>query len=377
MSGRLDAEKLMGWLRDPEVMKSRKRQYYTLLGICGNKQHIPFLEEVIRSGDRDRQSGLDALIACYLTLAGDDGIALVEETFLANPKAEYIDVFSAIAALRFHGTEGDRVSRESIVGALRHVLDRPKMADMVIPDLARWEDWSVMERLVTMYKEANTDDTKWVRTPIISYLQACPKPEAAGHIDELRVIDPEAVAAAEMLAELDWDDDDGWGDDQQTGENTTDNQVDEPPTAKPSSDAGDGNRKMDDNGETAPSETNAHGPPNAGEPSPAVVAFKPVLPGDPGALDPDRPIPRNQDMNRSAASYVSTSGSAVTSADRNAGVPAEQLAQSAPTTSSPVATVIPVNPSSSLMILTAFLICVLLFALLWSVLNGWFERLIF
>ena len=71
-------------------------------------------------------------------------------TRLTQEQAEYIDVFSAIAALRFHGTEGDKVSRQRIVAALRHVLDRPKMADMVIPDLARWEDWSVLDRLVVI-----------------------------------------------------------------------------------------------------------------------------------------------------------------------------------------------------------------------------------
>ena len=32
------------------------------------------------------------------------------------------------------------------------MLDRPQLADLVIPDLARWEDWSVMDRLVELFK---------------------------------------------------------------------------------------------------------------------------------------------------------------------------------------------------------------------------------
>ena len=381
MADQLDPDKLLVWLQDPDVMKSRKRQYYTLLGVCGGAEHLPFLEEVIRSDDRDRQSGLDALIACYLTLYGDQGVPLVVETFLANPQAEYIDVFSAIAALRFHGTEADKVSRERIVEALRHVLDRPRMADMVIPDLARWEDWSVMDRLVTMYREANTDDTKWVRTPIISYLQACPDPDAAGYIDELREIDPEAVERAEMLAELDWEDDDGWGEDEESGDQSGDQSGDDSENT-----AAEGTQPAAGDGEPASgtggtdSGTGAVEQPGLpSESSPRVTALKPVAGTGENRLDPAHPASRQQKTpglpavaaNRQATSYVSTSGASGDAVTTPVG--ADPAGPATP----PVATVVPGSPPSSLMILSVFLICVLLFALLWSVLNGWFERLIF
>lgn len=237
---RLDRKQLVAWVQDPDVLKVRKGLYYTLLGICGGDDEIAFLEEVIQSGDRERQSGLDALIACYLTLKGDEGVPLVESTFLDNPAAEHIDVFSAITALRFHATEADKVSKDRIVQAFHYVLKQPKMADMVINDLARLEDWTVMDQLVAMFREANSDDTKWVRTPIISYLQACPLPVAKQHIATLREIDPQAVERAEMLADIDWADDEEDADDEPEDDGDSDSSTATPESTESASSPGSG-----------------------------------------------------------------------------------------------------------------------------------------
>lgn len=391
LAPRLDRDKLIGWLEDPDVIKPRKRLYYTLLGVCGTEKEIPYLEEIIRSGDRDRQSGLDALIACYLTLRGDEGVALIEETFLTNPKAEYIDVFSAITALRFHGTESDKVSRDRIVSALRHVLDRPKMADMVIPDLARWEDWSVVDRLVQMFREANTDDTKWVRTPIISYLQACPLPVAAEHIITLRAIDPEAVQRAEMLADIDWADEEE--------EDDSEEMTDKPATSKNDMNKEDAADKDSDKADETP-DTNSEGKgglvSQATDPAPAggpfvdvnsspqresVVVMKPALPRDAtGETSEKTPNPDDVDSafseNPDSTSYVSTYDTPTAAGNDRSETRPEQLVQSVQP-APPVAAIPPSSSSPAIMLVTAAGSCVLLFALSWSVLNGRFQRLIF
>jgi hypothetical protein len=75
------------------------------------------------------------------------------------------------------------------------MLDRPELADLVIVDLARWEDWSVMDRLVDLFKKAD-DKSSWVRVPVVRYLMACPKPEAKKHLEDLEKIDAGAVKRA-------------------------------------------------------------------------------------------------------------------------------------------------------------------------------------
>jgi hypothetical protein len=195
LKSRLDHAQLVTWIQDPSVPLSRRRLYLTLLGVCGDRDDLPLLEELLRAPDRDTNTGLDAMIGCYLTLAGSEGLPLIEELFITNEDAEYADTYAAIMALRFHGSEGDMVPRSRVIEALRHILDRPQLADLVIPDLARWEDWSVMPRLVQLFKEAE-EGASWVRVPVINYLQVCPKAEAQQYIKDLEKIDPEAVKRA-------------------------------------------------------------------------------------------------------------------------------------------------------------------------------------
>ena len=191
----MDREQLLQWIGDPEMATDRKRLYLTMLGVCGDEKNLPFLEKMLRSTQKSSRGGLDALIACYLTLAGEQGLPLVDELFLANKKAPYADTYAAIMAVRFHGTEGDVLPRSALVESLHHVLDRKDLADLVIPDLARWSDWSQIDRLVNLFVKADPDNN-WVRVPVVNYLRACPLPAAKEALMKLEKIDPESVRRA-------------------------------------------------------------------------------------------------------------------------------------------------------------------------------------
>lgn len=201
LKDRMQHDKLVAWIQDPNVTASRRRLYLTMLGVCGSIDDVPVLEAMIRSDDRQLKTALDAIVACYLTLQGPDGLPLVEDLFLKNQEAEYTDTYAAIMALRFHGQEEDVVPKDKIVKALGHMLDRPQLADLVIPDLARWEDWSVMDRLVDLFKNAD-EESAWVRVPVVNYLRACPLPEAKERMAELAAIDPDAVKRANSFFPL-------------------------------------------------------------------------------------------------------------------------------------------------------------------------------
>ena len=191
----LDRKKLIEWIKSREVAPDRKRLYYTLLGVIADKQDAAFLESLLKSEDDTIRSGLDALIACYLTTVGESGLPTIDELFLKNTRASYPDTFAAVMALRFHGTEGGVIDRQKIVESMRLMLDRPDFADLVIPDLARWEDWSQIDRMAKLFKEAD-DNSSWVRVPVVNYLRACPLPEAKTTLAELEKIDPKAVKRA-------------------------------------------------------------------------------------------------------------------------------------------------------------------------------------
>jgi hypothetical protein len=195
LKSKMNHEQLVTWIRSRDVPASRRRLYLTMLGVCGGPQDIPMLEQLLKSSDKLDKAGLDAMIGCYLTLRGADGMPLIEDLFLRNPMAEYADTYAAIMALRFHGSETDVIPRARVLQGLRCLLSRPSLADLVIADLARWEDWSAMDRLVELFKNAD-EKSSWVRVPVINYLRACPLPEAEKHLVELEKIDPAAVKRA-------------------------------------------------------------------------------------------------------------------------------------------------------------------------------------
>jgi len=234
LSDQMDREQLMAWIEAPQVGPTRRRLYLTMLGVCGQDDDVAKLEtmlrydfqqikpaletltsvmglngsslgatvasELVRADVRRRQQCLDALIAAYLKLKGPDGLPLIEERFLANPDAEYTHVYATIMALRFHGEETDVLPRERLLKAMRLVLDNPDISDQVIPDLARWEDWSVLEPLVTKFKESQQD--AWIRQPVIAYLlTAAEQPGDVGErattaLAEIEELDPQGVKRA-------------------------------------------------------------------------------------------------------------------------------------------------------------------------------------
>lgn len=197
----MSRDRLISLILDSQIEENRVRLYLTMLGICGQPEDTAILEKLLVSNDPKECRALDALVACYLCLKGAAGLPLVEKQFLSQADADFSKVQQVVAALRFHGTEVDIVGRKYLVETVRKLLHRPRLADVVIPDLARWEDWSVMEQLVEMFKKS-TKQTGWVRVPIFKYLHACPLPQAKERIEELKQIDSGAYDQAMFLSRI-------------------------------------------------------------------------------------------------------------------------------------------------------------------------------
>jgi hypothetical protein len=206
LADRMRPEQLLEWIENPKVQANRRRLYATMLGTCGTKADADRIGKILANQDlgpdkAEVRSGLDALIACYVTLRGPDGLDLVDELFLDRRGREvpFTETYAAVMALRFLGEESERVPKDRVLMSLRRLLQEPKLADLVIADLARWQDWSVIDRLVELFEKAEADNI-FVREPVVNYLRACPLPEAAAAIAKLEKIDPEAVRRAAALA---------------------------------------------------------------------------------------------------------------------------------------------------------------------------------
>ena len=341
LKDRMHRQQLIDWVKDPEVAINRRRLYLTMLGVCGTEAEAAEMEKMIVDGGTSNLRGLDALLASYLCLKGESGVPLVEETFLRNDKSEFTDTMGAVSALRFHATEVEIIDREKIVSAVRALLDRPKMADLIIPDLARWEDWTVMEKLVSMFKESD-DDKRWLRVPIVSYLIACPLPEAKVHLAELEKLDPASVERANLFGQ-------GFDDDDEDDEDDEEEDVD-----------------AENEKESEKEEAAADALSNASSNDSAIAVEVPVT----VYKVPIENVVKRADESASEVSVniaqetdVATSSDvAQTSSTKTVGKP-------------PVAAMVPYLVLKIIFI--PLLVSVVLFVLLWSVVSGSFQRLIF
>lgn len=201
LKDKMHRDKLLEFIQDKEVPSNRRRLYFTMLGVCGKAKDAELLERLMQSEDRKDKAGLDAMLACYMILTREAGLDRVDELFLKNKNSEYADTYAAIMAIRFHGSETDVIPRTRLVKSLRHMLDRPELADLVIPDLARWEDWEIMPKLIQLFVDAD-ENSSWVRVPVVNYLRACPDPSAKAKIDELKKVDADAVKRAMLFFPL-------------------------------------------------------------------------------------------------------------------------------------------------------------------------------
>jgi len=206
LESRMDPTQLLTWIENPKVPANRRRLYATMLGVCGTKADADRIGAILANtnpapGQAEVRSGLDALIACYVTLKGPEGLDMVDSQFLVRTGRDvpFTETYAAVMALRFLGEESPTVPRPRVLQSLRLLLEEPKLADLVIADLARWEDWSVVDKLGELFEKADADNI-FVREPVVNYLKSCPDPHAALVLAKLEKIDPEAVRRAATLA---------------------------------------------------------------------------------------------------------------------------------------------------------------------------------
>ncbi|MGE0376933.1 MAG: hypothetical protein AB7Q45_16105 [Planctomycetaceae bacterium] len=210
LSAEFPREKLRVWLADPDVPPTRLGLYGLLLGLCGTAEDAPLMERKITEKSDDFRLGIDGVMGGYLLLTGDQGLELIDETKLKCRDIPFSETYAAMQALRFMWTYGDRIEKDRLRQSMRILLDRPELADLVIADLARWEDWSIIDRLMGLYG-AEEYSIPSIKRAIVRYLLVASKDkpdegERADHVKQaesylatLRETDPKTVKQAERF----------------------------------------------------------------------------------------------------------------------------------------------------------------------------------
>ena len=155
LAEKLPREKIRGWIIDPETPATRMGLYGLLIGLCGTDEDSKVLEAKILETTEDFRLGIDGLMSGYLLLTGEKGLSVLDEHKLQNRDIPFSETYAAMQALRFMWKYAEgRIEKARLRSSMRILLDRPELADLVIADLARWKDWEIQDRLMTVYIQA-------------------------------------------------------------------------------------------------------------------------------------------------------------------------------------------------------------------------------
>jgi len=210
IADQFSAAKLKEWIAKKETNQTRIGFYGMMLGLCGSKEDAAFLKEEINRPTETYRLGLDGMMAGYVLLLGDDGITMLEEKLAQNTK-QFSDTYAAMQTLRFMWQYAqNRVSKDRLRQAMRMLIERPEFADLAIKDLARWEDWTVMPKLMEIYDSPSHGSSQTKRAVALFLITLSKKkvPEgdeamakyvaaAKTHLEDLKGRDPKIVKDAE------------------------------------------------------------------------------------------------------------------------------------------------------------------------------------
>lgn len=193
-------EKIRGWLTSRDTPATRLGLYGLLIGLCGTVDDVPLIEGKILEKSADFRLGIDGIVSGYLILTGDKGLDVIEKAKLQNRDVPFSETYAAMQALRFMWRYGEnRIEKSRLQASMRMLLDRPELADLVIADLSRWKDWSILDRLMSMYGRGEYNIPS-IKRAIVRYMLTCSR-DVPELVTGETVKDPEHVARAKTSLE--------------------------------------------------------------------------------------------------------------------------------------------------------------------------------
>jgi hypothetical protein len=201
MAKTLSADKIAGWLKDPNTPDFRYGLYASMLGHCGKNEHADLLRSLLDNPQKRVTSGVDGILAGYIMLEPKEGFAYLS-SILKDPAKDFTLRYAALRAVRFFwDSRPDLIAKKDLLQAVSELLDQGDIADLVIEDLRKWQQWQVSDRVLGLRNKAS-HNVPIVRRAILRYALACPGREAALFVEEQRKKDARMVQDAEELLKL-------------------------------------------------------------------------------------------------------------------------------------------------------------------------------
>jgi hypothetical protein len=182
IAGEFDRDKLISWIESHSgAINKRVALFVTLLGVCGDQRDARQIKAWLDQGYTGGEVAyLTALLTAHIEMDGEQAVRFVEETYIRDRDRKLGEIIAAIDALRTHGQAQTAVSRERIKSSFHLLLrERAPLAELVIDDFARWEDWSIADKLMQIHASGKQP---WNNALILKYLESCPLEKAKQYV---------------------------------------------------------------------------------------------------------------------------------------------------------------------------------------------------
>ena len=190
----VDPSQLWEWIEDPQIVKDRGSLYLTLLGVCGAKRESAQLKKLIEQRHQTKSSTLLApMLTSLAEIDGEDAVRFIEQAYILDRDRTLGEIIAAVDALRLHGSADGTIPRSRIMASYQLLLrERPALAELIIEDCQRWEEWGIAPTLMQFYVSGKQP---WNNKMIVDYLQDCPLPSAKHFLARIGAADQRVAKA--------------------------------------------------------------------------------------------------------------------------------------------------------------------------------------
>jgi hypothetical protein len=205
--GCLAADRIAGWLRDPETPDWKVELYAQLLGHCGGAEHARLLRRMLDEPKRQDAVGRTVgLLVGYTLLQPREGCVSFD-ALVADSSRAFTDRYGALKAIRyFWETRPDVVSQKELLKLIGRLLEQSDIADLAIEDLRKWGQWQMADQVMALKDKPSHNTLPIMRRALLRFALGCPKNAAAAqYVEQILRESPTLIEEAEELLQLEKD----------------------------------------------------------------------------------------------------------------------------------------------------------------------------
>jgi hypothetical protein len=194
VSGKIPAQKLRAWIKDPKVPGPHVGLYAFLLGGCGTAEDADMLRGMLTNPTDRILTGFDGMLSGFIQLDPKRGWDMAYGILQSrDDKQRFESVQAVIRCMRcFHGWK-PKEQRDRILHGMELALTRNDIADLAINDLRRWQEWDLNKPVLALYGKKGYD-APIMRRAILAYAISSKSTEGKNLVDQVRKTDPDFVA---------------------------------------------------------------------------------------------------------------------------------------------------------------------------------------